>query len=68
VPLDGALDERRFDAGVVDPLGELAHEQLRDRLDGAVGEEVRQLEEGVDAGRDDDVEVDRAFTRWMRGM
>ena len=58
VLLDGALDERRPDPGVVDPLLQLADEQLGDRLGAAVVEEVRQLEERVDTGGDDDVEVD----------
>ena len=58
VLLDGALEERRPDAGVVDSLADLADEQLGDRLGAAVVEEVRQLEERVDAGSDDDVQVD----------
>ncbi len=58
VRLDGALEECRLDAGVVDALADLAHEQLDDRVVRAVREEAGQLEEGVDAGRDDDVEID----------
>src|SRR6185503_8759641 len=57
--LDGALDERRPDAGVVDSLLELADEQSGDRLGAAVMEEVRELEECIDTGGDDDVEIDR---------
>ena len=63
VLLDGALEERRLDPGVVDPLADLAHEQLGDRLGAAVVEEVGELEERVDAGRDDDVEVDLGVDR-----
>jgi hypothetical protein len=60
VALHGALEERGLDAGVIDALADLADEQLRDRFDPAVGEEVRQLEERVDPGRDDDVQIDAA--------
>ena len=56
--LDRALEERRPHARVVDPVTDLAHEQLGDRVHAAVGEEVRQLEERVDAGGDDQVEID----------
>ena len=49
VPLDGAFEERGLHAGVVDPLADLAHEDLGDRLGASIAEEVRQLEEGVDA-------------------
>ena len=56
--LDRALEEGGLDAGVVDPFADLAHEQLGDRVHAAVGEEVRQLEERVHAGGDDEVEVD----------
>jgi len=59
VGLDRALEETGLHAGVVDALAQLAHEQRRDRVDVAVGQEVRQREEGVDTARDDDVEVDR---------
>jgi hypothetical protein len=59
VPLDGALQERRLHAGVVDSFEDLAGEQVRDRLDAAIREEVRELQERVHAGRDDDVEVSR---------
>ena len=37
--LDGALEESGADARVVDLLGQLADEQLRDRVGLAVGEE-----------------------------
>ena len=53
-----ALQERRPNTGVVDSLAELADEQLGDRLRAPVAQEVRQLEERVDTGRDDDVQVD----------
>ena len=59
VMLDGALQKAAFTPGVVDPLADLAHEELRDRLRAAIAQEVRQLEERVDAARDDDVQVDR---------
>jgi hypothetical protein len=58
VCLDRALEERRLDAGVVDPFAQLAYEQRRNRVDVAVGQEVRQGEERVDARRNDDVEVE----------
>ncbi len=58
MPFDRALDERGLDAGVVDALADLAHEQLGDRVHAAVAEKVRQLEERVHAGGDDQVEVD----------
>jgi hypothetical protein len=58
VLLDCALQESGLDAGVVDPLADLPDEELGDRLDTAVAEEVRQLEKRVDTGCDDDVEVD----------
>ena len=59
VPLDCALEKRGSDAGVVDSHAELADEQLGECLDAPVGEEIGQLDEGVHAARDDDVEVDR---------
>ena len=58
VRLDGALEECGLDARVVDALADLAHEQLDDLVVRAVPQESGQLEEGVDAGRDDDVEID----------
>ena len=59
VPLDGAFQERRLHAGVVDALANLADEQLGDRFLAPVGEEVRQLDERVHTGRDDDVDIGR---------
>ena len=58
VLLDGALEERGLDARVVDAFADLADEELDQRVVAAVGEEARQLEKGVDAARDDDVQVD----------
>ena len=59
VPLDRALEERGLHTGVIDALADLPDEQLRDRLLAAVREEVREFEERVHAGRDDDVDVGR---------
>ena len=58
VRLQAALEKRRLDSGVVDPDLDLTDEDLRDRLGRPVAEEVRQLEERVDARGDDDVEID----------
>ena len=58
VLLDGTFEEGRLDAGVVDPFADLPDEQLGEPVVAAIGEEHRQLEERVDAGRDDDVQVD----------
>ena len=58
VLLDRALEERRTHAGVVDPLADVAHEELGELLGRPVAEELRQLHERVQPGRDDDVEVD----------
>jgi hypothetical protein len=41
VSLDAALEERSLDTRVVDPLAELADEELGDRLWAAIREEVR---------------------------
>ena len=46
------------DARVVDPLPNVAHEQLGKLIDRPVPEELRQLHERVEPGRHDDVEVD----------
>jgi hypothetical protein len=46
------------DAGVVDALAQLSHEPAGDDVVGPSGQEVGQLEEGVDAGGDDEVDVD----------
>ena len=59
VVLDRALQERGPDAGVVDALAQLAHEPAGDHVVGPSGQEVGQLEEGVDAGGDDEVDVHR---------
>ncbi len=58
VHLHRAFQEGGLDARVVDPFAKLPHAELDDRIVRPVGQEARQLEEGVDAGRDHDVEVD----------
>ena len=63
--LDDALEERRLDPGAADPLADVLEEHLHHRLvpaeqgvRAAVVQVVRELVEGVEPGRDDDVEVD----------
>jgi len=58
VLLDGTLDERRLDPGVTDPLGQLANEDRRQRLGRPVAQKLWQLHERVDAGADNDIQVD----------
>ena len=53
-----AFQERRLDARVIDTFAQLPHEELDDRIVRPIGQEARQLEEGVDPGCDHDVEVD----------
>ena len=58
VHLHRAFQEGGLDARVVDPFAKLPHKELDDRIVRPVGQEARQLEEGVDTGRDHDVEID----------
>lgn len=68
--LDRAFEEGRLDAGVGEALGELADEQVGHALGAAeqgagpvVAEVVRHFRQCVEAGRDDDVEVDARVDR-----
>ena len=67
VRLDRALEERRLHAGVIDALADLADEDLGDRVDRPVGEEVRQPDKGVQPARDDDVQIHRVVDSFYSG-
>ncbi|MEZ5599367.1 MAG: hypothetical protein R3E84_23865 [Pseudomonadales bacterium] len=58
----GAFDHRGTDAGVGNPLLDVAHEMSRHGVlavpHGAVGVVVRELEECVESGGHDDIEID----------
>src|SRR5262245_14837923 len=53
-----ALDHASFDAGIGDPLADIAHEHLRHEVFAAAVEVMRQYVERIEPRCNDDVEAD----------